>query len=139
MIVLVTGGREYKDRTAIYSVLDRLHLEYGFTFLVNGYCRGLDRIAHAWAMSRGVQPVAMPALWDHDGYSAGLKRNGRMLWFSDPHFVVAFPGGPGTANMMKQAHDARYPVYDVETDEWTRIPANIAPSGGPGCRTTNPA
>lgn len=115
MIVLVTGGRDYRDRRELYAVLDRLHAERRFTFLVHGDARGADKLAHAWAMSRGVQPVAMPAMWDFDGEEkAGSKRNQRMFTFAQPDLIVAFSGGRGTANMMRIGYEARKKGHKVE-------------------------
>lgn len=123
VVALVTGGRDYADRRTIYRVLDALKAKYEIVYLVHGDARGADKLAHAWALSRGVQPVAMEALWRFDGIPhAGPKRNARMLCFGRPLFVVAFPGGRGTANMMRLAYNAEIPVYDVEADEWTKVP-----------------
>jgi len=115
MIVLITGGRKYRNRRELYAVLDRLHAERRFTFLVHGDADGADTLAHKWALERGVQPVAMPALWDYDGeVKAGSKRNKRMLDFAKPSLIVAFSGGRGTANMMKIGFDAGVELIDVE-------------------------
>lgn len=114
MILLVTGGRNYENREELYQVLDKLHAERGFTYLVHGNARGADSLAHEWAVSRGVQPVAMEALWDAEGLAAGHNRNRRMLEFRKPDLCVAFPGGRGTANMMRQARDMDIELIDVE-------------------------
>lgn len=114
MIVLVTGGRDYTNQRELFAVLDRLHAERGFTFLVHGDARGADQMAHRWAKKRGVQPVAMEALWDADGDRAGSIRNARMLGFAKPALVVAFSGGRGTAHMMRIARDAGVELLDVE-------------------------
>lgn len=114
MIVLITGGRDYKNQRELFAVLDRLHAERGFTFLVHGDAPGADQMAHRWAKKRGVQPVAMEALWDVDGDAAGSKRNKRMLEFAKPSLIIAFSGGRGTANMMKIGFDAGVELIDVE-------------------------
>lgn len=114
MIVLVTGGRDYKNQRELFSVLDRLHAERGFTFLVHGDARGADQMAHRWAKQRGVQPVAMEALWDVEGDAAGTKRNARMLAFAKPELIVAFSGGRGTANMIRIGFKAGVEIVDVE-------------------------
>jgi hypothetical protein len=114
MIVLVTGGREYKDRNTIYRVLDAVHAARRITYLMHGNARNADRIAHKWALSRGVQPVAFEALWDFEGDAAGTRRNKRMLEFVRPDRVIAFPGGRGTANMMRIAYDEGIEVEDVQ-------------------------
>lgn len=104
MILLVTGGRDFKDVPYIYKILDKYHEERRFSLVVHGGARGVDRIAGKWGHSRGVQPVAFEAMWDYDGAKhAGLWRNKRMIKAMKPDLVIAFPGGTGTANMMKLA------------------------------------
>jgi hypothetical protein len=114
MIVLVTGGREYRNTKRLFAVLDRFHAERQFTFLIHGDAAGADHMAHRWCKRRGVQPVAMEALWDTDGNSAGSRRNKRMLDFAKPDLCIAFPGGRGTANMMRLCHEAGVELIDEE-------------------------
>lgn len=114
MIVLVTGGRDYRDTKRLFAVLDRLHAERKFTFLVHGDAVGADQMAHRWCKSRGVQPVAMEALWDAEGKASGTRRNKRMLEFTKPELCIAFPGGRGTANMMRISREAGVELIDVE-------------------------
>ncbi len=114
MIVLVTGGRDFRDTKRLFAVLDRLHAERKFTFLVHGDAAGADQMAHRWCKRAGVQPVAMEALWDAEGKSSGLRRNKRMLEFTKPELCIAFPGGRGTANMMRIAREAGVELIDVE-------------------------
>jgi len=113
MIVLITGGREYRNQRLMWTVLDRLHEEHGFTYLVHGDAPGADQMSHRWAKQRGVQPVAMEALWDFEGDSAGPMRNGRMLAFTNPNIVVAFPGNTGTTDMVKKTLAARKAGKDI--------------------------
>lgn len=114
MIVLVTGGRDFCDQRQLFSVLDELHARRKFTYLMHGDAAGADHMAHRWAKKRGVQPVAMGALWDANGSKDGCARNLRMLEFRKPDLCVAFPGGRGTANMMRLARRAGVELIDVE-------------------------
>lgn len=114
MIVLITGGREFRNQRLMWAVLDRLHQENKFTYLVHGDAPGADQMAHRWAKQRGVQPVAMEALWDVEGDSAGPMRNGRMLEFAKPQMVVAFPGNTGTTDMVKKTLAARKAGKSIE-------------------------
>lgn len=126
MIALITGGRDYRDRRELETILDRLHAEHRFTFLVHGDARGADTLAHRWALSRGVQPVAMDALWDVDGDAAGTKRNQRMFAFAQPDLLVAFPGGRGTANMIRigfEAHKRGHKVQIIDVEDQTSAKA----------------
>jgi len=114
MIVLVTGGREYQNPRELKAALDHFHGIHNFTYLVHGDARGADQMAHRWAKKNGVQPVAFEALWDVEGDDSGTLRNGRMIAFSNPDLVIAFSGGRGTANCMRQAHAKGIPIEDVE-------------------------
>lgn len=113
MIVLVTGGREFRNERLMWAVLDRLHEEHGFTYLVHGDAAGADHMAHRWAKRHGVQPVAMEALWKSEGDSAGPKRNSRMLEFARPNMVVAFPGNTGTTDMVAKTYAAQKKGVDI--------------------------
>jgi hypothetical protein len=114
MIVLITGDRDYRNQREMWAVLDRVHAQQPFSYLVHGDQSGADQMSHRWAKKRGVPPVAMEALRDVEGPDAGPIRNGRMLEFAKPYLVIAFSGGRGTNNMIKQAVDKGIPVIDVE-------------------------
>lgn len=118
MKILVTGGREYADKEFLYKFLDGLLVdeENMITHVIHGDARGADRLAHGWAVLKGIQPVRCPALWDVDGVyisRAGLIRNENMLMLN-PDCVVAFPGGRGTAHMVRIAKLAGIPVILAE-------------------------
>ena len=109
--VLVCGGRNYADREAVYASLDSLHAERGFTLLIAGGARGVDKLAAQWAQDRGVPTQVYLAAWERLGHKAGPIRNQRMLTEGKPDLVVAFPGGKGTANMVAQARTAGVRVF----------------------------
>jgi hypothetical protein len=111
VIVLVTGGRDFSDRRKLDTVLDGQHARTPFDLLIHGAAPGADTLANLWAFSRGIQPVACPALWDFYGKPAGRKRNRAMLLIR-PNMVIAFPGGTGTANMCEEALQAGVTVLD---------------------------
>lgn len=113
MNVLVCGGRDYADARALAEALDALHRETSITRLIHGAARGADALAAAWARSRGIPALAFPADWRRDGRAAGFVRNARMLREGRPDLVVAFPGGKGTAHMVKLARDAGIPVREI--------------------------
>lgn len=115
MIVLVTGGREYRDTKKIYQVLDHVHSERKFTLLVEGDAQGTDTRAGKWALERGVQLIKVPANWVGDGVdTAGTKRNKLMLELFDVSLIIAFSGGSGTSNMMLQGFKRGVEIIDVE-------------------------
>ena len=120
MYVIITGGRDYKNRRELRSVLDRLHKERKFTYLGHGDAQGADHMAHSWAKTAGVQPVAMEALWSfYPANKAGTIRNKSMYDFKAPDLIVAFSGGVGTANMMRVGKDGGTEVIDVEDIDLT--------------------
>ena len=113
MRVLVTGGRDFSDRELLFEALDRLHAAHGFTALIHGDANGADRLSGEWATSRGISVEVHPADWKKHGRAAGPIRNQKMLE-EQPELVVAFPGGKGTADMVKKARQAGVEVFVVE-------------------------
>jgi hypothetical protein len=107
MRVLVTGGRAYADARMVAQVLASLP---GLAAVGHGAAKGADTLAAAWAARTGGVCVAYPADWVRDGKAAGPIRNARMLREFQPDLLVAFPGGNGTADMVRQAVRAGVPV-----------------------------
>jgi predicted Rossmann-fold nucleotide-binding protein len=101
MRVIVCGGRNYTDARAIYAALDLLRPEV----VISGCQTGADTIALNWASERGVETAKYPYLVDF-GHSGGSKRNQQMLEEGKPDLVLAFPGGRGTADMVRRAKEA---------------------------------
>lgn len=115
MIVLVFGGRTYRDRVRIFAELDALHARRPITKIIQGKAQGADEFARNWAISRGVptddyaadwsdmqaQPCIARQRYDGSWYNAaaGGIRNRRMMVEGKPDVALEFPGGPGTANM----------------------------------------
>jgi hypothetical protein len=89
MRVLVTGSRTWEATAVVYSVLDIIAKEaaaVGDTemVVVHGACpQGADRIADGWVRNNSaplpVRAERHPAIWRHEGRSAGFKRNERMV------------------------------------------------------------
>lgn len=113
MRVLACGGRDYRDFEVVKRELDYLYLIEGVDVLIEGGARGADTLARVWAVQRGVRVETYPAEWDVYGKAAGARRNAQMLAEGKPNLVVAFPGGRGTADMVRQAKAAGVPVVFV--------------------------
>lgn len=110
-IVLVCGGRDYTDEAKVFSTLDVIHARYQDRLLiVQGAARGADLLAEKWAKERQVPYLGVPARWDRMGKVAGRERNARMPTILKLDAAVAFPGGFGTANMVKLLRDK----YSIE-------------------------
>lgn len=111
MIVLVCGGRDFKDCWAVTRAL----VEEGPipSLVIHGGAPGADRLADEVARFNGIHVAVVNALWGHYGAkAAGPLRNAAMLRLS-PDKVIAFPGGRGTENCIGQAEEVGIPVERV--------------------------
>jgi len=81
--------------------------------LIHGGARGADRAADEWAVVSWVVVEEYKADWKNDGRAAGPIRNQRMLDLGKPDLVIAFPGGRGTADMVKRARKAGVEVMEI--------------------------
>lgn len=117
MRVLVCGGREYglevEEERRVFEVLDAQHAESPIELVIQGGARGADTMGRLWAEARSIDCLTVPAKWEVHGRAAGPMRNTRMPNYR-PQLVIAFPGGRGTANMIKQAKAAGVPVKVIE-------------------------
>ena len=120
--ILVTGGRAYKNREAVFKALDALA---GTTsswkvppvpvHIIHGACpTGADKYADQWVDSRHVTCERFRADWNKWGKAAGPIRNQLMIDRGKPHYVVAFPGDVGTADMVDRAHRHGIRVIDIK-------------------------
>jgi len=107
MRLLVTGGRKYSDKKAVYGILDKLEP----TLVIHGGATGADRLAARWAYEKCVPCACFVAPWETAHKAAGPMRNHWMLEYGEPDKVLAFPGGSGTENMIKQAEKAGIKVW----------------------------
>jgi hypothetical protein len=141
MRVLVTGGRNYANRDRVYRALDEvcdafglwttpdeygnklpsdveiIHGNAGHFDEEEGVVYGADLLADEWAISNWVPMRRYPASWGAHGKAAGPIRNQQMLAEGKPDIVVAFPGGHGTADMVRRAKKAGVRVIEVQDAE----------------------
>ena len=115
MRILVCGGRDYSNFAQMTTILDAL--DYGkdgyITLVINGAARGADKMSTNWALSNGTDYIEYPADWDKFGKAAGSIRNQQMLDEGKPDLVIAFPGGTGTADMIRRSRKAGIEVLQV--------------------------
>lgn len=113
--ILVCGGRDFNNQDLFNKAMEVASKWFAPRFcIIHGAARGADRMAMFWAFVRGCAMISMPANWDYYDRSAGSIRNGWMLEFGMPDLVIAFPGGKGTADMVKQARAAGIDVWEVK-------------------------
>lgn len=127
-IVLVCGGRDYKDRSHLRATLYEFHMTRGISLLVHGaagnkkvvgtawpalpnspghwiYYEGADLLAEEWAIYNSVPYWPYPVTREERntlGKKAGPLRNQRMLDERKPSVCIAFHGGRGTADMVER-------------------------------------
>lgn len=143
MRILVCGGRDFgdvRDRTrpdfvkkldeALFCMwfLDRIAEQYSRYYnpddnwlpaditIISGGAPGADDRAIDWAASNWTPVEVYKANWNTYGKAAGMIRNKQMLEEGKPDLVIAFPGGRGTANMIKLAREAGIEVKEVTYD-----------------------
>jgi len=109
MRVLVCGGRDYKDVMKMAGVLYDIYI----TLIIEGGADGADTLARKWAERNEIPHLEFPAQWKKLGPKAGPIRNQQMLDEGKPDMVIAFPGGKGTAHMVKIAQEANIPVKEI--------------------------
>ena len=112
MRVLVCGGRNYSDKACLWYRLDSLGPPE-VSAIISGMASGADSLAAEWAEKFGFPLHKFPADWNAHGKAAGPIRNQRMLDEGKPDLVLAFPGGRGTADMVRRAKSAGIRVVEV--------------------------
>lgn len=134
--VVVTGGRTYatqpmypndeqaakyeKEASDLERALDALQpSEMG-----EGGAKGMDAASREWALTniRKIPCRQYEANWALHGKLAGHIRNGHMLDQFKPDYVLAGPGGAGTANCVASAKQRGIPVVTIEQVlVWARV------------------
>ena len=123
---LVCGGRNFHGWTAMSEALDRIRPDV----IIHGAAAGADAMAGRYARENDIECREFPAEWERHGRSAGYRRNQQMLDEGKPDMVVAFPGGPGTQNMVKISRQQASRSTSSTTWEIPRM-------GAPWCRDRN--
>lgn len=112
-VIAVTGGRDYQNRQVVYDNLDQYRDHLEISALITGMARGADTLDYQWSQSRGVPVWEFPANWERYGKAAGFRRNEQMIREGQPDFLIAFPGGNGTAHMVSKTKDAGILVDEI--------------------------
>ena len=115
---LICGGRDFSDKEMFDSAMcDLLALQGMPSRIVEGGAKGADSLARGWAQRHALEIKTEKAKWNVYGRSAGAIRNQEMLDKYRPDFVVAFPGGRGTADMVKRSRKAGVDVAEIISKE----------------------
>ncbi len=112
--VVVCGGRSFRDANVVWRELGAAHKRSPISLVVTGGAAGADALAASWARAMGLETRKYPAHWELLGRAAGPVRNATMLKAHPDADVIAFPGGNGTADMVRRAREAGRQVLVVE-------------------------
>lgn len=131
MRLLIFGGRDFADHNKMAEELRKFNAVHGFiTLVIHGNAKGADRLGHYFARNWLMVPdLAFPANWNDIeapgaviGYTrngkpynklAGHQRNAQMIIEGKPDIAMGFPGGTGTADILKRLNDAFIPVWNA--------------------------
>jgi len=136
--LLVCGGRNYEDYGRVCKEIEAICDEKGLwgpqdehgnklpcnLHIISGKgghvdagppkkVFGADLLAIEWAICNWVPFTEYPAQWRVHGKAAGPIRNLQMLDEGKPVLVLAFPGGPGTADMVRKAYSRHVEVRRI--------------------------
>lgn len=123
--ILVCGGRDYYKYSSLKIFLEDLLNDIWLDdedteiTLIQGGAPGADLLTKVFALDEYgdcsyIKHKEFPADWKRYGKAAGSIRNKQMLDEGKPDLVVAFPGGRGTADMIRQAKAADVKVLEVK-------------------------
>lgn len=137
--LLVCGDRRFADIALVRRTLDEIHKDYCIELLISGGAGkrmrrltdpnnmksephwvveyGADLLAEEWAQYHRIPHWIFRVKesdWAEHGGAAGPMRNARMLAEAKPDYVLAFPGGTGTADMVGKAERADIPVIKLK-------------------------
>jgi len=104
----VVGCRDFFDYEYVKNRLDR----FNFLQLVSGGQTGVDTLAARYSKEElKKDPIEFIPEWTKYGKAAGPIRNALIV--KECNILVAFwdNKSPGTKNCIKQANDAKKPVY----------------------------
>lgn len=111
--ICVCGGRDYEDINKVWQTLDLFYKINENIIIIAGGAKGADSYASSWAIARFVELEEYPANWDRDKKAAGPIRN-RLMLSKGIDILLAFPGGRGTADMIKICQTAGVKVKIVK-------------------------
>lgn len=118
MRIVVTGSRYGDDERLVDWALSKVHRKHGITCLINGRCKlrgedaGYDKLCREWAIRHDVPVEDYEADWSL-GRRGGPIRNQRMIDEGRPDAAVSFPGGSGTADMVRRIKAAQLRHWEL--------------------------
>lgn len=102
--LIIAGSRRFCNYKAVAENVNKLLTNKRQTHLIeviSGEAQGPDTLGRAYAIENGFRVCLMPAKWEEEGRSAGMKRNERMAEFADAAVIFYDGSSPGTTHMIK--------------------------------------
>jgi predicted Rossmann-fold nucleotide-binding protein len=120
--LLIAGSRSERKRSLVIDELNRFAEEHDWMIdlVITGGAEGVDALAKDWAETHKIPTCTFHPNWRHHGKKAGPLRNESMVRLGQPTHAIAFPGGPGTADVRRRLERAGIEV--------THLPASKGPS-----------
>ena len=114
---IICGGRDFTDSDMFNSAMFEIIAMRGCpSKVIHGAASGADDLADKWAKRMGIAAFPTPAMWASQGKAAGPIRNQKMLDAYHPNAVIAFPGGSGTADMVRRGRSREgCDVIEIQT------------------------
>ena len=115
MKVIISGSRNITD----HDVLEQAIKASGFdiTQVIEGGCRGVDRLARMWAERNRIPCVTYRADWVHYGAKAGPIRNSEMADAGEALIAIPAWPSPGTRDMIRRATNKCLRLYVHEVGQ----------------------
>ena len=119
MRVLICGGRDFDDYHSFWYSMNDISDKFDFDnkqpiTIIQGGAKGADAFARTYAIECGFELENYEANWSKYGPGAGPIRNQQMIDEGKPDLVIAFPGGKGTADMIRRARKAKIKVIEIK-------------------------
>lgn len=112
--LVVSGSRSFSNAAVVcYHLQAALSKQPGLVIICGG-CRGLDRLAMAWAARHQVPCLVVAAQWQRYGRAAGPRRNAFMLSMAQGLLAFPLPGGRGTQGTIAMASRLGLPIRVVQ-------------------------
>ncbi len=118
--ILICGDRLWTNGQLILHILTTIGVK-NIEVVIEGACRGADRLGGAASRQLGIPVLEFPANWTKFGKSAGPIRNRQMLTEGKPNLVLAFhnniKNSKGTKDMVNVMRAGGVPVRIITQRE----------------------
>jgi hypothetical protein len=114
--VIIAGGKHFVPSINadnwVTRILKNMQEDFGPITIISGGARGADKFGELKAKELKLQCLVFPAQWNVYGKVAGFKRNEEMAQIAN--VCILFPGGNGTADMLKRAITHKLIIYQYK-------------------------